>query len=115
MLSKLANAEQKTISRTTFGAALVWIAAWAWTIVAGGGGLWLLWTKGPMAADKRLVRAVFGRFGLSGDWLVLRENTRASRSQVMFGLPLLLFFSSRGELLWQSEVDLRLISRRNSN
>src|SRR5260370_38772307 len=23
------------------------IAAWAWTIVAGGGGLLLLWTKGP--------------------------------------------------------------------
>ena len=26
---------------------LGWIAAWAWTFVAGGGGLWLLWTKGP--------------------------------------------------------------------
>ena len=23
------------------------IAAWAWAIIAGGGGLWLLWTKGP--------------------------------------------------------------------
>jgi hypothetical protein len=43
MLSKLANAK----SRTTFGAALGWIAAWVWTVVAGGGGLWLLWTKGP--------------------------------------------------------------------
>jgi len=30
------------------GARLGWIAAWAWTIVAGGGGLWLLWTKGPL-------------------------------------------------------------------
>ena len=38
MLSKLA---------TKFGAVIGWIAAWAWTIVAGGGGLWLLWTKGP--------------------------------------------------------------------
>ena len=37
----------KTVSRTTFGATLGWIAAWAWTIVAAGGGLWLLWTKGP--------------------------------------------------------------------
>jgi len=35
------------MARTTFGAALGWTAAWAWTIVAGGGGLWLLWTKGP--------------------------------------------------------------------
>ena len=28
-------------------ATLGWIAAWVWTIVAGGGGLWLLFTKGP--------------------------------------------------------------------
>lgn len=27
--------------------AVGWIAAWAWTLVAGGGGLWLLLTKGP--------------------------------------------------------------------
>src|SRR5260370_36320079 len=47
MLSKLANVKQKIVSRATFGAALGWIAAWAWTIVAAGGGLWLLWTKGP--------------------------------------------------------------------
>jgi hypothetical protein len=24
-----------------------WIAGFAWTLVAGGGGLWLLFTKGP--------------------------------------------------------------------
>ncbi len=47
MLSKLANLKQKTISLTTLGAGLGWTAAWAWTIVAAGGGLWLLWTKGP--------------------------------------------------------------------
>jgi hypothetical protein len=47
MLSKLANAKQKMLNRTTFGAALGWIAAWVWTIAAGGGGLWLLSTKGP--------------------------------------------------------------------
>src|ERR1700676_4187061 len=47
MLSKLANVKQKTLSRTPFGAALGGIAAWAWTIVAAGGGLWLLWRKGP--------------------------------------------------------------------
>lgn len=47
MVSKLANAKQNTNRRTTFGATLGWIAAWGWTIVAGGGGLWLLLTKGP--------------------------------------------------------------------
>jgi hypothetical protein len=36
-----------TNSRTTLAAALGWAAAWVWTIMACGGGLWLLWTKGP--------------------------------------------------------------------
>lgn len=27
--------------------ALVQLAGWAWTVVAGGGGLWLLYTNGP--------------------------------------------------------------------
>jgi hypothetical protein len=26
---------------------LSWFAGWAWTAVAGGGGLWLLFTRGP--------------------------------------------------------------------
>jgi hypothetical protein len=39
--------KQRIISRTTFGAAVGWIAAWVWTIIAGGGGLCLLLTKGP--------------------------------------------------------------------
>jgi len=47
MPSKRANAKPKTTSRVTFGEALGWIAAWAWTILAAGGGLRLLWTKGP--------------------------------------------------------------------
>jgi hypothetical protein len=47
MLSKPANGKQKIIIPTTSCTALSWIAAWAWTIVAGGGGLLLLWTKGP--------------------------------------------------------------------
>jgi hypothetical protein len=47
MLPKPADVKQKAMSRTTVGAALGWIVAWAWTIIACGGGLWLLWTKGP--------------------------------------------------------------------
>jgi len=47
MISTLSNVKQKTIRPARSGAALGWIAAWAWTIVAAGGGLWLLWTKGP--------------------------------------------------------------------
>src|SRR5580693_1137660 len=47
MLSKPANGKQKIMISTTSCTALSWIAAWAWTIIAGGGGLLLLWTKGP--------------------------------------------------------------------
>jgi hypothetical protein len=28
-------------------ASLGWIAGWAWTFIAAGGGLWLLFTRGP--------------------------------------------------------------------
>ena len=31
----------------TFGAALGFVAAWAWTFPAAGGGAWLLLSKGP--------------------------------------------------------------------
>jgi len=39
---------QKTINLGKLGAALGWVALWAWTIVAGGGGLLLLLEKGPL-------------------------------------------------------------------
>jgi len=39
---------QKTTNFGKLGAALGWIAVWAWTIVAGGGGLLLLLEKGPL-------------------------------------------------------------------
>lgn len=35
------------MSRSTITAALGLVAAWVWTIVAGGGGLWMLSTRGP--------------------------------------------------------------------
>jgi hypothetical protein len=47
MLSNLENAKQNTIRRTTLTATLGWIAGWVWAIVAGGGGLLLLLSKGP--------------------------------------------------------------------
>ncbi|HUI40920.1 MAG TPA: hypothetical protein VL523_03015 [Terriglobia bacterium] len=41
------NAEQKTVTSRKVGAALGWTAVWAWTIVAGGGGVGLLVLRGP--------------------------------------------------------------------
>lgn len=45
MPSNPANTQE--VTAPTFGARLGWFAAWLWAIVAGGGGLWLLCTKGP--------------------------------------------------------------------
>lgn len=43
------SAEQQNAPTSgTLGVTLGWIAAWAWTILAGGGGVWLMWTKGPL-------------------------------------------------------------------
>jgi hypothetical protein len=109
MLSKLAYVKQKTISRTTFGAALGWIAAWAWTIVAGGGGLLLLWTKGPWPATNGWFALLSGVSACPATGWFLKKYAGVTVS-AMFGLPLLLSFSSRGKLHWQSEVDLTLIS-----
>jgi hypothetical protein len=47
MLSKLASVTQGTSGQASVGAAIAWVVAWLWAIVAGGGGLWLLWTRGP--------------------------------------------------------------------
>ena len=34
-------------TRERWLAALGWTAGWAWTLLAGGGGLWLMFTRGP--------------------------------------------------------------------
>jgi len=36
------------MTATKIEAYIFGIAAWAWTTLAAGGGLWLLWTKGPL-------------------------------------------------------------------
>jgi hypothetical protein len=35
------------VNRQSWSPLLAWIAGWAWTFVVGGGGLWLLYTRGP--------------------------------------------------------------------
>jgi hypothetical protein len=57
--------------------------------------------------DKRLVRAISGVAACPVTSSLLKSYG-ASRSQVMFGLPLPLFLVQE-ELLWHSEFDLRLI------
>lgn len=40
--------EQNSYTFGSWRATLGWIAAWTWTVLAGGGGLWLMWTKGAL-------------------------------------------------------------------
>jgi hypothetical protein len=42
------RSEKKTVALRTKVSALGWVAAWVWALVAGGGGLWLLLTRGPL-------------------------------------------------------------------
>lgn len=37
----------RALALAPWGLTLGWILAWAWTIAAGGGGLWLMLTRGP--------------------------------------------------------------------
>jgi len=39
---------KRTFNSQKLVAALGWLLAWVWALVAGGGGLWLLLTKGPL-------------------------------------------------------------------
>jgi hypothetical protein len=114
MLSKPANGKQKIIIPTTSCTALSWIAAWAWTIVAGGGGLLLLWTKGPGPLTNGWFALLSGVSACPATGWFLKKYAGVTVSG-MFGWPLLLSFSSRGELLWRSEVDLTVISGKDSN
>ena len=44
---RIVDDRDEIAGRSSLMEKLGWIAAWVWTIAAGGGGLWLMWTKGP--------------------------------------------------------------------
>ncbi len=77
-------------------ATLGWIAAWAWAIIAGGGGLWLLWTSGPW-------RLTNGWFALGSGlaacpltaWLLKRYAGLAVSGRVRFAVTLLIWVAGR--------------------
>ena len=35
------------MEKETLSNRVAWIVGWIWAIIAGGGGVWYLWTKGP--------------------------------------------------------------------
>jgi len=91
---------QKTTSRGTLGATLGVIAAWAWAIVAGGGGFLLLLEKGPMP----LTNGWFALFsGISACPLTAKLVKRLSgvtiSGRVRFSAAVLFFIAGRIALL----------------
>jgi len=88
---------QKTTNFGKLGAALGWIAVWAWTIVAGGGGLLLLLEKGPLPLTNGWFALLSGISACPLTASLLRSS-QASRSRFVFGFPQLLSSSSQGEL-----------------
>ena len=102
------NRDEKSIRWGAWGELLGLIAAWAWTVVAGGGGLLLLFEKGPWPLTNGWFALLSGMAACPlASWLL--EKSRRSQSQVVFGLPSSLFSSSRGGLPWLSRshhVDL---------
>jgi hypothetical protein len=73
-----------------------WIVGWMWTIIAGGGGLWLLWTKGPWM----LTHGWFALCsGLSAcpvtAWLLKRYTGVKVSGWIQFSLALLFFVAGK--------------------
>ena len=98
MLSDVANVKEKTISRTTFGSTLGRIVAWAWAIVAGGGGLgWLLWTKGPWPLSETVGSALLS--GVSAcpatSWFFKKYAGVAISGYVRLGAAAFFFVAGR--------------------
>jgi hypothetical protein len=86
----------KTVVRTTRTDRLGWIGAWTWAIVAGGGGLILLATKGPLP----LTNGWFALFsGVSAcpltAWCLKRWTGLAVSGRIRFAAALAFFLAGR--------------------
>ena len=78
------------------GPALGWLAAWAWTVIAGGGGLGLLITRGPLP----LTNGWFALFsGVSAcpltAWLIKKYAGITLSSWVRFAIAFLIIVVGR--------------------
>jgi hypothetical protein len=74
-----------------------------------------VWTKGPGPLTNGWLALLSGVSAFPAKGLVLEKIRGGHGLMVMFGVPLLLCFSSRGEWLWRPEVDWTAISSKDSN
>ncbi len=100
---------RETIQRTwlqKLGRALGWLAAWAWTIIAGSGGLGLLITLGPLP----LTNGWFALFsGISAcpltAWLLKKYASITLSGWVRFGIAFLIIVLGRLVLRMEGRGD----------
>jgi hypothetical protein len=92
----ISRKEQISLTRSKSVAMLGLIFGWTWAIVAGGGGLWLLWTKGPWPLTNGWFALASGISGWPVTGWILKKAVGISMSRwVQFGLAALFFVAGR--------------------
>jgi len=97
--------EEKAHASHPLAARIAWVAAWAWAIVAGGGGFMLLVTRGPLPLTNGWFAMFSGMAGcpltatLSEKWLGIRLSGRTR-----IAAAVLFFIAGRIALLIGSRV-----------
>ena len=84
------------VEKQTLPTRVAWIVGWVWAIMAGGGGLWYLWSKGPW----KLTNGWFALCsGLSAcpltSWLLKRYAGIRLTAWMQLGLALLFFAAGK--------------------
>jgi len=78
------------------GRALGWLVAWAWTVIAGGGGLGLLITRGPLPLTNGWFALFSRRFSVSTDSVAHKKYAGITLSSwVRFAIAFLIIVVGR--------------------
>ena len=98
--------KENVVATGTWGSLLGWIAAWAWTVVAGGGGLLLLLEKGPWPLTNGWFALLSGIVACPFTSWFLEKHTEVTISgRVRFAAAALLFIAGRIALAYTEASD----------
>jgi hypothetical protein len=90
------TSQEAKASAHTWGKTIGWVAAWVWTIMAGGGGLMLLLERGPLPLTNGWFALLSGISACPGTQSLLRKYagiTISARAQ--FATALAFFIAGR--------------------
>ena|SRR5579859_407349 len=90
------NSEGGPTVAPKWGKILVWIVAWVWAIIAGGGGLMLLFEKGPLPLTNGWFALMSGIAACPlTAWLLKKYPGIALRGWMQFAAALAFFIAGR--------------------